>query len=192
MKVEPARLELEWAVETRSYPGAPRGGDFGLLRPLDGGWLAALVDATGHGLSAYAIAQKARHALLETPDADLERILWELNEVLAGSEGAAVSVAHLREGELVFAGVGNVAAFVGGRPLLVRTGVVGRQMRTPHPQRVDFGPGTWLLMHTDGISHCSEVPHGSAETAARTLVEERSSSHDDSSVLLARWLEKTP
>ena len=180
---------LDWWVETRSYPGAPRGGDFGLVRQVGDGWLAALVDATGHGLAAYAIARKARHYLRDTVDADPTRILRDLDHVLSGTEGAGVSIAWLRETELVFAGVGNVLAFVAGRPLIVRTGVVGRQMRTPFPQRVELPPGDWLMMHTDGVSHPREIPHGSAKTVARALIERYAQSHDDASVLLACWRE---
>ena len=184
-----ASRKLDWWVETRSYPGAPRGGDFGLVRKVEDGWLAALVDATGHGLAAYAIARKARHYLRETADADPTRILRDLDQVLSGTEGAGVSIAWLRDTELIFAGVGNVLAFVAGHPLIVRTGVVGRQMRTPFPQRVDLLQSDWLMMHTDGMSHPREIPHGSARTVARTLIERYAQSHDDASVLLACWRE---
>ena len=182
-----AHYELDWWDETQSYTGAPRGGDFGLVRPVKDGWLVALVDATGHGLAAYAIAQKARHYLFNTPDADPARILRDLDQVLAGTEGAGVSVAWLRKNDVEFAGVGNVNAFVAGHPLLVRTGVVGRQMRTPSPQRVDLQSGEWLMMHTDGVSQPREIPNGSAKTVARALVERFGQSHDDASVLLACW-----
>jgi hypothetical protein len=183
--------ELEWAVESRSFPGAPRGGDFGIVRPMEQGFLAVLVDATGHGLQAYAVAQKARHALAAMVQSDPERILHDLDDVLRGTIGAAVSVAHLLPDELVFAGVGNVSGHIGGRPLVVRTGVVGQNMRTPKAQRAEMKPGAWFMMYTDGVAGPPGVPHGSAETAARLIVEQHGQEHDDASVLLARWREET-
>ena len=182
-------MELECGCHVRSYPGAPRGGDAAVVRHLDEGALLALVDATGHGLTAYAVAQKARKLLLETAKEDPAAILIDLDRTLAGGIGAAVSVARVRGDEIHFAGVGNVTGRVDSRPLLVRTGIVGNRMRTPRVERVPFPVGSWLLMHTDGVSPPGTVPAGSAETAARALVEEHGSTHDDAGVVLARWRE---
>ena len=182
--------ELEWAIETQSFPGAPRGGDFGMVRSMGEGYLVAMVDATGHGLDAYAVAQKARHALAATKHTDPERILRDLDDVLRGTIGAAISVARLLPDEVIFSGVGNVSGFVGDRPLLVRTGVVGPNMRTPTAQRVELKSGTWLMMHTDGVKRPPEIPRGSAETAVRSIMEKYGGTHDDASVLLARWREE--
>ncbi len=183
-------MELEWAVHIRSYPGAPRGGDVGVVVPLEDGALAALIDATGHGLTAYAVAQTARKTLLRASTWEPDAILRELDAALAGSIGAAISVARIRQRTLAFAGVGNVSASVGLRPLPGRAGVVGQRMRTPQVVRVAFEPDTWLLMHTDGVSHPRAIPAGNADTAARTLVETHGSQHDDAGVVLARWRER--
>ncbi len=159
-----------------------------MVRLFDDGALLTLLDATGHGLPAYAVAQTARKTLYETDHDEPEHILNELNEALSGSLGAAVSVARIRGHELSFAGVGNVAGSTNGQQLLVRPGVVGQRMRTPRVERVRFPTGTWLLMRTDGVSLPERIPPGSAETAARGIVEKHGSNHDDAGVLLARWL----
>lgn len=185
-------MELEWAVYIRSYPGAPRGGDVGVVLPREDGTLAALVDATGHGLTAYAVAQTARKTLLTISDYEPDAVLETLDAALAGSIGAAISVALIRPNELSFAGVGNVSASVDLRPLVVRPGVVGRRMRPLGVARVVFRPNTWLLMHTDGVSRPQSIPAGGAETAARALVEANGSRHDDAGVLLLRWKEVGP
>jgi hypothetical protein len=182
-------MDLEWAVHVRSYPGAPRGGDVGLVLPGQDGTLAALIDASGHGLTAYAVAQVARKTLLAIPDREPDAVLNKLDAALAGSIGAAVSVAYIRPNELSFAGIGNVSASVGLRPLVARAGVVGRRMRAPDVVRVAFQPNTWLLMHTDGLSPPRAIPAGGAESAARALVETNGSRHDDAGVLLLRWKE---
>jgi hypothetical protein len=185
-------MELEWAVHIRSCHGAPRGGDAGVVVPDEDGALAALIDATGHGLTAYAVAQTARHVLLQTSSREPAAVLQELDAALAGSIGAAISVAHIRLNELAFAGIGNVSASVGLHPLLVRPGVVGRRMRTPTVVRASFEPNTWLLMHTDGVSRPEVIPPGDADTAARVLVEAKGSRHDDAGVLLMRWRGRRP
>ena len=179
-------------MHVRSYPGAPRGGDVGVIVLDECGALAALVDATGHGLTAYAVAQAARKILLQTSSREPDVVLQELDATLAGSIGAAISVAHVRPHELAFSGVGNVSASIGLRPMLVRPGVVGRRMRKPAVARMAFEPNTWLLMHTDGVSRPDTIPAGDAETAARALVEAKGSHHDDAGVLLLRWRERRP
>lgn len=180
-------MELEWAVHVRSFPGSPRGGDLGVVLPTGDGAIAALVDATGHGLTAYAVAQTARKVLLGAAELEPDAVLHELDTILAGTIGAAISVARIRAGELSFAGIGNVAASVGFRPLLARPGIVGRRMRRPDVVRVSLKPNTWLLMHTDGVSSPPSIPAGSAETAARTLVQLHGSRYDDAGVVLVRW-----
>jgi len=185
-------MELEWSVHVRSYPGAPRGGDAGVVVPLDDGALVALIDASGHGLTAYAVAQTARKTLLHAMSSEPGAVLRALDAALAGSIGAAVSVARIRGRKLEFAGVGNVEASVGLRPLSVRAGVVGQRMNSPQVVTVPFEPDTWLLMHTDGVSSPRGIPGGSAETAARALVEAHGSLHDDAGVVLVRWRERQP
>jgi hypothetical protein len=161
-----------------------------MVLPSEDGALVALIDATGHGLTAYAVAQTARKTLLQSSSREPDALLQELDAALAGSIGAAISVAHIRLHELSFAGVGNVSASVGLRPLLVRAGVVGLRMRKPNVVRVRFEAGSWLLMHTDGVSQPRTIPVGSAETAARALVEGHGSHHDDAAVVLVRWRER--
>jgi serine phosphatase RsbU (regulator of sigma subunit) len=182
-------VKLEWAVHVRSFPGAPRGGDVGVVVPVDGGAVAALVDASGHGLTAYAVAQTVRRLLLATTAREPDAILREIDEALRGTIGAAASVACLHDRTLAFAGVGNVAASVGARHLVVRGGVLGQRSRPGAPVHVPFEPGTWLLMHTDGVSRPGPIPSGAAEHAARALVEAHGSLHDDAAVLLLRWRE---
>ena len=86
-------MELDFAVHVRPYPGAPRGGDAGVVIPSGDGALAVLIDAAGHGLAAYVVAQKARETIYAHPDAEPDELLLLLDASLKGGVGAAVSVA---------------------------------------------------------------------------------------------------
>ena len=52
-------------------------------------------------------------------------------------------------------------------------------------------PDSWLLMHTDGVSRPTSIPHGSAETVADKLMDRCASGSDDAGILLARWRDDT-
>ncbi len=178
---------LDWAVHVRSYPGAPRGGDAGVVIPCEDGALAVLIDGAGHGLSAYRIAQTARAAVYEHPDMEPAALLELLDETLKGTSGAAISVGRLRKDALSFCGVGNVRASIGLRPLQIREGIVGLRMREPKVVGAELKPDVWFLMHTDGVSPPTAIPAGPAAHVARALVESFGSLNDDAGVLALRW-----
>lgn len=183
-------IRLDAAVHVRSYPGAPRGGDFGVIRPLDDGALLALVDATGHGLTAYAAARVARETLLQTPSDRPEAVLGELHEALRGTVGAAASVVRLFPDRFTFAGIGNVAVWAGARRLAARDGTLGQRIRPARQVEQDLPSGEWLIFATDGVAYAAEdVLSGDAEALAQRLVERHGKLHDDAGVLAARWVE---
>jgi serine phosphatase RsbU (regulator of sigma subunit) len=182
-------MDLDWKINIRPLTGLPRGGDMGVVIRLEDGALAALIDASGHGLAAYSVAQTARNTILNSSTHKPDVLLIELDNALRGSIGAAISVARIHLDTIEFAGVGNVNASIGLKPLLVRTGVVGLRMRTPTLVSTSLPPDSWFLMHTDGVSRPKSIPNGNAETAAKTLMESNASGHDDAGILLARWRE---
>jgi len=189
----PLSVELDAAVHVRPYAGSPRGGDLGVIRALDDGALVALVDAVGHGLTAYAAAQIARLTLLATQRDQPDEVLAELHEALKGSVGAAAAVARLRRGHFSFAGIGNVAGWCAGQRLLVRDGVLGQRFRAPRVSEYEIVTGQWLILNTDGVSYAGAAqPAGEAATVARALVERAGKAHDDAAVLAARWVERAP
>lgn len=180
-------MELDWAVHIRPYPGAPRGGDAGIVIPAPDGALAVLIDAAGHGLAAYVVALKARETVFAHPDAEPDELLVQLDARLKGGIGAAVSVGRLRGGQLRFAGVGNVQASVNLRPLLVRVGIVGVRMRQPKIICAGLEENDWFIMHTDGVSPPLSLPVGAANAVATALVDKFGATTDDAAVLALRW-----
>jgi hypothetical protein len=180
-------VELEHAVHVRSYPGSPRGGDLGLVIPSEDGALAALIDATGHGLASYAVAMTARGVIVAQADQELGAIFAKLDVALKGTLGAAVSIARIARDGVTFAGVGNVAAYIDLHPLVGRVGIVGGHGRPPPLARAALAPDAWLLMHTDGVRRPDAIPRGDAAEVAAALVRTHGVTHDDAAVLALRW-----
>ncbi len=183
-------LELDHAVHTRSYPGSPRGGDLGLILPNEHGALVALIDATGHGLGAYAIAQKARTVIQQHEDKQPDKLLLLLNHALTGTDGAAAMIARIEHQTLMYSSIGNVAGRVDGQALHSKLGILGWRMRQPELHTLPFTAGSCLLMHTDGVSTPEAIPPGHAQTIVRMLVKTHGSNTDDASALMVRWQEK--
>ena len=144
--------ELEWKVLIRAYPGMPRGGDTGLVISQPDGALAVLIDASGHGLAAYAVAQKARGVVLNSISERPDILLSEIHEELKGTIGAAISVVRIRQDAVDHAGVGNVQASVDLAPFMARTGVVGHRMRTPRLTTASLAPGRPKRMFSSAVS----------------------------------------
>ena len=184
-------LELDHAVHVRSYPGSPRGGDSGMVIAHDDGALAVLIDATGHGLSAYAVAQKARTIIQAHALCDPDELLLHLNEGLRGTDGCAAAVAQIHDEVLRFAGIGNIGVRLNQRHLHSKTGIVGQRMRTPEVAQYPFPVGAFLVMHSDGVSTPSAIPAGDARSIVHKLVEGRGSMQDDASALAIGWQEKS-
>lgn len=185
-------LELNHALHVRSYPGSPRGGDTGLVIPSEDGALAILIDATGHGLSAYAIAQKARQLVQTYAHCAPDELLMHLDRGLRGTDGCAAAVVRIEGESLSFAGIGNIGVRLNQKQIHSKTGIVGQRMRTPELTRHAFPAGSCLVMHTDGVSSPSQIPLGSPNTIVHKLVESQGSLHDDASALAICWQDKTP
>lgn len=180
-------LSLDYSCYVRSYKGSPRGGDIGVVTSFEDGMLAALIDASGHGLEAYAVAQKARSIILEYSNLMPDQLLLILNEELRNSIGAAASIVRIRHEQLDFSGIGNVGAYLDRKPLIVKYGVLGSRMRTPEVITRNFPKQAKFLMHTDGVSSsCVSFFDSdySAELAVKKLVEKYGSHHDDASAFV--------
>lgn len=183
-------FELDHATQIRSFPGSPKGGDAGVFVAHEDGALVALIDASGHGLSAYPVAQKARSIIKSHAHLEPDALLTLLDEGLKGTVGAAISIARIRKDTLTFAGIGNVSARIDAMRLVTNAGILGCRMRTPHVARMAFPCGAWLLMHTDGITSPSSIPPGNASAVAEALINTLGTETDDASVLALRWQQK--
>lgn len=139
-------------------------GDAWTMEPIANGFLVAAIDGLGHGRDAARAAGRAVAAVSEAASSTPEEILRVCHRALAGTRGAAISVARidLAGQRLDWLGVGNVEGTVltpvsyptpswRSDTLVVRGGVVGYDL--PHLQsaHVAFGLGAVLIFATDGI-----------------------------------------
>lgn len=129
-----------------------------------GGRVVVLVaDGLGHGPQAADASRAATHALGPLADRSPGGVLREINQVLAPTRGAAVSVASLdldvaRDGgELVTSGMGNVSVLIAApdatsHRVATAHGTVGaRPAANPPEHSTTFPAGGLLVLHTDGL-----------------------------------------
>jgi anti-sigma regulatory factor (Ser/Thr protein kinase) len=196
------------AASVRPRVGQPTGGDAAAVVERGDHVLLAIIDVTGHGPSAHALASdlvdRLRERFEATPDPeDVIALLQALHHACVGTVGAAAGLAVLdvRSGRARYLAVGNVrAAVVGGERFtgVSRDGVLGRRWPTPFVQRAALRSGDLVLLWTDGLPESLATLAarrdgrdllGDAEEAviADGLVERYSKRHDDTACLVARW-----
>ena len=182
-------------VATRPHPSERVNGDAWVVHQEACVWRIAVIDGLGHGPEASAAAQAAVQALDARPTAEPVAALHACHAALAGTRGAAVSVARidLATNRLIYAGIGNVEAHLwqgGGRqrPISYR-GIVGTVMRTVRSFEIQL-EGSWLLaMHSDGLSSRLEIPAPSdawndPQVLADSLLAEWARQSDDATVVV--------
>ncbi|MFI8287569.1 SpoIIE family protein phosphatase [Streptomyces sp. NPDC085614] len=117
-----------------------------------------LADGLGHGVKAAHASGAAVDELHRVGHLPPAEILRHLHTALRATRGAAVAVAQSDEagGELVFAGVGNIGARLrtgdAWEHLVSHPGIVGAQYPATVPvRRMPWGPGSLLVLHSDGL-----------------------------------------
>jgi len=200
---------VDWAVAARPIPGESLSGDQCVVEVTGTETLLAVVDGLGHGPEAAAAASAAVAVLRENPAEPVEALLVLCHAALAGTRGAAITIASISAttGSMSWLGVGNVEAALfrsspsGSSPggssraaspdmALLVGGIVGHQLPTLRPHAVDLRVGDLLLMATDGIarSFTQDVPIGAAPARlADGILENLARPTDDALILAARY-----
>jgi anti-sigma regulatory factor (Ser/Thr protein kinase) len=174
------------------------GGDIASWLPCDGGLLLAIADATGHGDTAYRVAEQLPGLLARFATSDLGALLHQLNAALQGTVGAAIGVLFLEPEarQFRYAGVGNtgIVRLVGGAWRGVsRDGVVGLRMPSVFEQRGSLNQGDRFVLWTDGVAGHAISPStfssgiSSAEEVARDIVTKQGRTHDDALAVVVGW-----
>jgi len=191
---------LEWGVAVAPLPGEADCGDLYVVRAFDGGVLAAVIDAIGHGAEAARIAGLAAGVLERHAREPVQALLPRCHKRLRGSRGAAISLASFddRAGTMSWLGVGNVGGILvhaDARPeprqsLLVRGGIVGDRLPALELAAIPVERGDLLIMATDGIANgFREALPGKLEPQRLAEEIERgyAKTTDDALVLVARY-----
>lgn len=149
-----------WGSVILAKPGEDVCGD-GWTVEFDRGRTRVLVaDGLGHGPGAALAVREAMRAFVENgPRRPPAETLRFLHERLQGARGAAAIVAEIDavKGELVHAGAGNVCGRIlrageETRRLVSMNGSLGCELGRVQPFASAWGPGSLLVMHTDGVS----------------------------------------
>lgn len=192
-------VEIEWAVAHTPIPGETVTGDASVVLETDGGVLAAAVDGLGHGPHAAEAAQAATAALKQRPGRALDELMRDCHAALAGSRGAAVTLAAIGREHMSWLAVGNVAGVLVTRGALGPTrhvpmlgGIVGAKI--PSIRRIDELPvsaGDVVVLATDGVASGfarAIDPFAPAREVADGLLAEFGRGTDDALVLALRFV----
>lgn len=196
-----APLPQPWevGVSLRPCPGFVVSGDRALCLPINEGVLFGIIDASGHGPCADAIAGQLEALFMDNDSADLGQLMHRFAGALKGSIGAAAGLVYLNRinGVFDFLGVGNTRIMQMGSNHwrgVSREGVLGGGAPRHLPQTGRLQCGDLLLLWTDGIPEggCAELVRPlssrSVDDIASALVSTRGRPYDDASCLVVRWL----
>lgn len=189
-----------WGVSSLTRQGETDSGDRCVVTAFNGGVLAAVIDALGHGDRAAQAAEVAVRTLQryahETPVALIERCHAEMH----ATRGAAISLASFdwRRRCMAWLGIGNVAGVLmqaesGAGPrvtsLVVRGGVVGDHLPELQPSVVPLAAEATLIMATDGVHRdFTDMPPAALEPQrlAERILDGYARHDDDAAVLVLR------
>lgn len=186
------------SASVRPHPGHAHGGDAALLIDCEGGVLLAILDATGHGPRAQAVADQAVALLHQQASRDLARLMASLHASLQGSPGAAAGLLFIdaEAARFQYLGVGNTrAARFGRRPWrgVSRDGLVGGRLPSPFLQSETLEAGDMLMLWTDGLPEfegarlAESLAFRGAAEITRRLLTDLARPHDDASCLILKW-----
>jgi len=189
---------LEHSSLIRPCPGERVSGDTVVIRPLEGGVFAAIVDVLGHGPDAHELALKIDGYLTRYGTSDVSGLIKRLHEHLKGTRGAAAGLCAIDAdaGRVTYAGIGNTILRRFGKAdtrLVSQDGVLGQNMRTPRPQTLELESGDLIVLYTDGVrdrftsDDYAGVFHHAPKEVVRTILDRFGKDHDDSACIAVRY-----
>jgi len=153
--------------------------------------LLAVVDALGHGPVAAEIAALAcAHLRTISLDGEILAMIQGLHFALKGSRGAAAMLCRIEGTRISACGVGNVEVRAQGTSLssVLSPGILGVAVRKFQTFAGEVGPGTRLVLFSDGISQhfaLADVRTVGAKEASESILSRHGRDHDDAAVLVA-------
>ncbi len=193
-------MSLDWGVASLPLNGQSESGDRHVVHFFPGGVLLAVIDGLGHGYEAAAAANAAEFILQAQPQEPVISLVQHCHESLRSTRGVVMSVASfdISRGLLTWLGVGNVRGVLRRSPsssnlpaeeLLLRAGVIGRQIPALQVSVVPVAYGDTLFLATDGIRGefaQEQIYSEVSQRAAEIILSRYAKGNDDALVLVAR------
>jgi phosphoserine phosphatase RsbX len=190
--------KLEHASLIRPCMGERVSGDAVVIRELEHGLFAAIIDVLGHGPEANEVTHLIDAFLDRHATTDVSSLMMRLHQRLKGTRGAAVGLCAIdaAKGSIEYVGIGNTSIRRFGEAetrLVSQDGVLGQNMRTPLIQSLKLAAGDLILLYTDGVSDrftANEYPgvlrHAPKEVV-RIVLDRFGKDHDDSACIAIRY-----
>ncbi|MDG4820703.1 ATP-binding protein/SpoIIE family protein phosphatase [Asanoa sp. WMMD1127] len=192
----PAPTAASVAAVSRAMSGEEVCGDGYATRVVDGGLQVLVCDGLGHGPLAAVATAAAVQAFRTAPAGPPAAVVEHLHRGIAYTRGAAVAVAQVDDGQIRYAGLGNIAGFLlddtSRRGLVSLPGIAGHQRRTVREFSYPASPGALLVMHSDGVvdrwslDGYPGLRGRSPQVVAATVLRDAGTRRDDACVLVAR------
>jgi anti-sigma regulatory factor (Ser/Thr protein kinase) len=162
--------------------------------------LLMVADGLGHGPTAAEAAEAAVEIFRSSSSVDPVEIIEAAHFRLRSTRGAALAVARLdlQDGEVAYAGVGNIAGVIAGpameRPvhLISQHGTAGHAVRKIQEYRYPWPTGSAVVLHSDGLSGRWDLGPDTSPTGlapgvlAGLLYRDYRRERDDVTVVVAR------
>jgi hypothetical protein len=191
---------VEFGIANFALPGEGTSGDCHVLRCRPGGLLVAAIDGIGHGEEAAGAAKTAASILSNGADEPIISLVEECHRALRSTRGVVLSVASidLTHGMMTWLGVGNVVGALARvvprgsnfpEMLLLRGGVVGKQLPALQAQVLPVSEGDTIFFSTDGVKgHYVETVSAreNPQRAAHRILQKFHTANDDALVLAVR------
>ncbi len=189
---------LEHSSLIRPCQGEWVSGDAVVIRPLEHGIFAAIVDVLGHGPEAHELALMIDAHLDRHGNSDVSGLMTRLHQHVKGTRGAAVGLCAIdaAAGRVAYVGTGNTVLRRFGKTdtrLVSQDGVLGQNMRTPRPQTLQLEKGDLIVLYTDGVRDrftSDDYPgvfHHAPKEVVRTVVERFGKDYDDVACIAVRY-----
>ena len=197
MTLDSAPAISQLACFGRACRGEHYSGDVAFIHEDGSRIFVAIVDAAGHGRSAYQVASQVETILRAENSSELTALIQSLHRQLTGGLGGVIIAGTLDSESLEFnyVQVGDSHGKIFGprrRSLVGQAGMLGHAIRTPIVRNEKLASGDTLVLCTDGISErydLSEIQgHRTmpAEALARLIVKQFGKDHDDATCLVVQ------
>lgn len=115
-----------------------------------------VVDGLGHGVFAAEAARVGIDSFASSPFSSPVEVITRAHSLMSKTRGGAGACAWVREGRVSYAGVGNISGYLvsagKSQGMVSHNGTLGLGQRRTQQFEYSHGPGTLLVMHSDGIS----------------------------------------